>query len=124
MRVIVEATLLHSALLSALRVSAYTRAAGIVAFSHAVPAILLGTVCSRHACWLRVMGLVAGCPLEQDRWHWNSVKQVVSYGLGSPRRSVASRYPPHHTSFTQWKGSGVSSYMILRGFSGKNACSP
>ncbi|CAL5224764.1 g7503 [Coccomyxa viridis] len=34
----------------------------------------------------------SGRPFEQDRWHWSSVKQLVSYGLGSPRKSVASRY--------------------------------
>lgn len=36
---------------------------------------------------------VAVTPLGRDRWRWNTVTQMVLYGLGSPRKSVASRYP-------------------------------
>ena len=40
---------------------------------------------------------IAGPTLDRDRWQWNSVTQMVLYGLGSPGKSAAARYPSGHT---------------------------
>ena len=52
----------------------------------------------RQTQFLRVTGLFAGPPLDQHRWQWNRVTQMVLYGLGSPSHSVAARYPSRHVT--------------------------